>query len=96
MRGTIGLIPSQSGTIIGACDVVDCVGPRSASMFRENAAKAAMLPSEAKLGSYAKTYAWVLANPKYLKKPVPYKHPSGAVIWVCLEESIERAIRRQL
>ena len=28
---------------------------------------------------------WVLANARPLQKPVRYKHPSGAVIWVNLE-----------
>ena len=95
-RGMIGLIPSGSGTICGVCEVVDCVGPLSAEMFRKNAAKAGMRPNEAQLGHYPTTYAWVLANPKRLGKPVPYKHPSGAVIWVSLDGKIERAIRRQL
>ena len=34
--------------------------------------------------SYEKTYAWVMSEPKLLEPPVPYKHPSGAVIWVRL------------
>src|SRR5216684_3372672 len=77
IRGSVGLIASGSGTIVGVCDVVDCVGPLSANMFRKNAAKAGMRPAEARLGGYRHTYAWVLANPRYLKRPVPYKHPSG-------------------
>ena len=40
------------------------------------------------------TYAWVLANIRLLKKPVPYAHPSGAVIWVKLEGDTEQDIRR--
>jgi len=89
IRGTIGLIPSASGTVAGACDVIDCVGPLSAEMFRKNAAKAGMTPSEATLGHYRNTYAWVLANPRRFAKPVPYKHPSGAVIWVSLDSKVE-------
>jgi len=96
MRGTIGLIPSGSGTIVGVCEVIDCVGPLSASGFRTNAAKAGMLPSEAQLGHYAKTYAWVLQSPRRLEKPVRYQHPAGAVIWVRLASAVECAIRAQL
>lgn len=95
IRGTIGLIPCGSGTVVGVCDVIDCVGPLSANMFRENATKAGMRPSEAKLGWYRNTYAWVLSNPRYLK-PVLYEHPSGAVIWVILDAAVKRAIQRQL
>jgi len=94
IRGTIALIPSGSGTIIGLCDVVCCIGPLSANMYRKNAAKAGERPSEAK-SRYRTTYAWVLANPRYLKKPVPYKHPSGAVIWVILDGAVERSIRKE-
>src|SRR5260370_1423643 len=90
IRGTIGLIACGSGTIVGVCDVVDCVGPLSVNKFRKNAEKAGMLPSEARLGRYRNTYAWVFANARYLKQPVPYNHPSGAVIWVSLDRAVER------
>ena len=65
-------------------------------MFRANAAKAGMRPREAQLGRYRKTYSLVLKNPRWLKKPVRYEHPYGAVIWVKLDGRIERAIRAQL
>ena len=96
IRETIGLIPSASGTVAGVCDVVDCIGPLSAAMFRQNAAKAGMRPGEARLGHYRNTYAWLLANPRFLTNPVPYQHPSGAVIWVNLDGKVERIIRKQL
>jgi hypothetical protein len=96
IRGVIGLIPSGSGTIAGVCEIVDCIGPLTANALRKNAVNAGMRPSEARLGGYRNTFAWVLAKPRYLKKPVPYKHPSGAVIWVCLDGKVERAIRNQL
>ncbi len=96
IRETIALIPSRSGTVIGMCDLVDCIGPLSTRAFRDNARKAGMRPSEARLGYYRNTYAWVMTKPRYLKNPVPYVHPSGAVIWVLLDAKTERAIRRQL
>jgi hypothetical protein len=96
IRGTIGLIASGSGTVIGVCDVVDCIGPLTANGFRKNATKAGMRPSEAQLGWYRQTYAWVLAKPEYLEKPVPYKHPPGAIIWVNLDRNVERKILDQL
>jgi hypothetical protein len=96
IRGTVGLIPSGSGTIAGVCEIVDCIGPLTADVFYENASKAGMRASEAKLGWYRNTYAWVLAKPKYLKKPVPYTHPSGAVIWVSLSGKIQRVVQENL
>jgi hypothetical protein len=32
-----------------------------------------------------KTYRYILKNPVKFKKPKPYKHPKGAVIWVNLD-----------
>jgi ASCH domain len=96
VRGRIGLIASRSGTVIGVCDLVDCVGPLTAEEFRKNAKKAGMRPSEAKLGSYRQTYAWVLYMPRLLKQPVPYRHPSGAVIWVRLNGRVERKVLESL
>jgi hypothetical protein len=55
-----------------------------------------MRPSEAKLGLYRQTYAWVLAKPRRLTTPVPYEHPSGAIIWVNFDQSVERRVTNQL
>jgi hypothetical protein len=33
------------------------------------------------LGRYENTFSCVLANARRFKTPVPYKHPSGAVIY---------------
>jgi hypothetical protein len=94
IRGTIALVPSGSGTVIGVCDIVDCIGPLTQDQFRNNASKAGMQKSEAQLGWYRQTYAWVVTKPRYLKTPVPYKHPVGAVIWVTLDRSVERRVLR--
>jgi hypothetical protein len=94
-RETIGLVPSGSGAVVGVCDLVDCIGPLTAEQFCKNAKKAGMRPSEAKLGWYRQTYAWVVEKPRYLKHPVPYRHPSGAVIWVRLDTRVEREILEQ-
>jgi len=96
IRETIALVPSGCGKISGVCELVDCIGPLTANSFRKHAEKAGMRPSEAKLGRYRQTFAWVLAKPKRLKRPVPYEHPSGAVIWVNLDQSVERKITNQL
>ena len=96
VRGRIGLIASRSGTVIGVCDLVDCIGPLTAEQFRKNGKKAGIRPSAAKLGSYRQTFAWVLEKPRILKWPVPYRHPSGAVIWVKLDGKVERKVLEQL
>jgi hypothetical protein len=96
VREAIGLVASGSGTVIGVCELIECVGPLTAEEFHKNAGRAGMRPSEAKLGWYPQTYAWVLAKPRILKRPLPYQHPSGAVIWVRLDDRVERDIHDQL
>lgn len=93
--GQIGLIASGSGTVVGVCDLSGCIGPLTADEFRKNAKKAGKRPSEVTLGYYRQTYAWVLKNARRLQRPVPYKHPSGAVIWVRLETAVEKKIKAQ-
>lgn len=92
IQGRIALIASRSGTVVGVCDLVDCIGPLTAGKFRKNAKKAGMRPSEATLGYYRQTYAWVLKNARKLAQPIEYQHPSGAVIWVRLDPAVARKI----
>jgi hypothetical protein len=96
VRGMIGLVPSGSETVVGVCDVVDCVGPLSAEEVFMNACEAGMRPSDAQLGRYRQNYAWVLEKPRYLIRPVSYRHLPGAVIWVRLDGTAERKILNQL
>ena len=41
---------------------------------------------------YAQTYAWVLRGARRLPSPVPYDHPSGAVIWVRLSDAVRERL----
>lgn len=84
-RGTIALIRGGSGLIVGTCRLTDVVGPfASAGELEEHEGKHRVPPSRMRDVSYKKPYAWVLADARPLAKPIPYKHPSGAVIWVDL------------
>ena len=79
--------------VVGTCEIVDCVGPLTREQFRQNARKAGLKPAEAKSG-YVKTFAWVLSSPRQLQKPIRYKHPTGAVIWVKLDSRTTNALLR--
>ena len=96
VREQIALVASGSGTVIGVCDLVDCIGPLTQAQYCKNAKKAGMCPSEAVLGYYRQTFAWVVERPLKLKRPVPYEHPPGAIIWVRLEVAVEKKIKGQL
>jgi hypothetical protein len=88
-RGPIALIQSKSGHVVGTCDVIDVVGPLSLAELRRNASLAGFRADEL---YYQTTYAWVLGNARRLSKPVPFRHPQGAVIWVKLEPAVIQAL----
>lgn len=94
VRGTIGLVASGSGTVVGVCELDECHGPLTAREFKGNARKVGIRPEEAQLGYYAKTYAWEVSGARRFRKPIPYVHRPGAVIWVTLDEGVEKKIRR--
>jgi hypothetical protein len=96
-RGRIALIQSGTGTVIGVPDLVDVVGPLTLSELTANASKAGF-PEDEQITNlrYKRTFGWVLQRAHRLKQPVPYTHPSGAVIWVNLPPAVERAVLQQL
>ena len=83
--GTIALIESGSGLVVGTCELVDVEGPLSMADLRRNVRKH-RVPISRLRGKlrYKRTHAWVLQDARRLEKPVPYRHPQGAVIWVQL------------
>ncbi len=92
IRGTIALIRSGSGLVVGVCDLVNVLGPLTLTQMKRNIERHRNPLSSLKSGlPYKKTYAWVLRNIKPLQKAVPYQHPHGAIIWVKLPRSIGRS-----
>ena len=86
VRGQIALIRSGSGLVVGACELVDVVGHLTLRQLKKNARKLGLSSLDGlKRLPYRKTYAWVLRKARRFKSPKPYKHPSGAVIWVKLK-----------
>jgi hypothetical protein len=96
LRGRIGLIRSGSGLIVGECEIVDCLGPLSLDRLlttpfisgteRDEIGRDAKPPYVARDGR-SKTFAWVIDNPVVYADPIPYRHPSGAIIFVDLTKS---------
>ena len=84
IRGTIGLIASRSGMVLGTRELVDVKGPLRYSEFRDNARKWGGKASEVGRDTHLHYYAWVIRNAKRFRTPIPYRHPSGAIIWVKL------------
>ncbi len=97
VTGMIAIIPKGSRVVAG---VVDLVGTRAALSADELAGTVARhgIPPEAQDEAVAGGWLvpWELARPRRLAAPVPYDHPSGAVIWVRLMPEVEAAVRAQL
>ena len=96
IRGPIALIQSGSGQVVGTCEVVDVKGPLSLAELRRTTALHCVPASSLRAGMrYKNTFAWVLSGARRSPTPVKYDHPPGAIIWVKLDQSVQRRIRRQ-
>jgi ASCH domain len=89
-RGRIALIRKGSGLIVGYANLVDSVGPLSEDALASNTNKHQITAERFGDGSWMGqwNHAWVLSEVQQLPQPIPYKHPSGAVIWVDLAKAI--------
>ncbi|MGZ3698371.1 MAG: ASCH domain-containing protein [Bdellovibrionota bacterium] len=82
-RGLIALIESGSGTIVGTAELIECEGPLTHDRINENIKRLQVsrrLRPDEEL-PYETPYAWVLKNARRFKKPIPYNHKPGVVIW---------------
>ncbi len=89
IRGPIALIRGGSGLIVGKCELVDSLGPFTFAQLRDRQ-DTHCVPVD-KLRPFLTKYkdqahAWVLERVVAFNRPIPYSHPSGAVIWVMLPD----------
>jgi len=90
--GLVGLIRSKSGTVVGTATLSEVI-QLTQELAYENTALMGFRPltwEEAK--DLVGQYAWVLKEVVRFKSPVPYKHPSGAVTWVTLDEPTTKKV----
>ena len=97
MRGWIGLIEKGSGTIIGAAYLKDSLSALERSKHHLHYRRH-RIPLESGQKVYRGKYLfpWVMEKAFRLAKPVPYKHPPGAVIWVLLSNTVVLALMSQI
>ena len=93
VRGRIALIRKGSGTVVGVAELVGTLPKLSRSRLISNVKKH-RTPRREFHGDLKHTTAWVLRRAARLNKPVAYRHPSGAVIWVNLRPEVVRQIER--
>lgn len=95
-RGPIALVKKGSGRVVGIARLVDVKGPFSTEKLADHESKHQIPPEIYRASGYKWHYAWVLQAAIALPSPVPYRHKSGAVIWVGLDEDVQQAIADQL
>ena len=80
IRGRIKLIESGSGLIMGEATIVDSFFPDVLNLVAHMDFH--QVTDKSLLRKWS--CAWILKDAKRYDKPIPYKHPQGAVIWVNL------------
>jgi hypothetical protein len=96
IREQIALIRSGSGLVVGICDLVGCKGPLSLKEYNRNSRKVGLRIRDihSRL-PYSTTFAWIIANPRRLQRPIPYVHPRGAIIWIKLSDELLPSLARR-
>lgn len=96
-RGRIALIRKGSGQVVGTAEVADSLPPVDSASDYARAEPRHCIPPERQAQAFADGWRtpWVLENVRSLPRPVSYKHPYGAVIWVNLEKDVAAAVAAQ-
>ena len=97
-RGPIALIRKGSGQVVGTAEVVDSLQAiTTATEYADAESKHGIPPARQKQAfEDGWRTPWVLQNAQALPVAVPYSHPSGAVIWVNLDEKVAAVVVDQL
>ena len=86
IRGKIVLLKSGTGLALGTVEIVSSkewnLEDYNSWDYRKDNNK---LPADNL--PYKKTFAWELQNPIWFSSPKKYTHPSGAIVWVKLDDS---------
>jgi hypothetical protein len=96
-RGRIALIRKGSGRIVGTADLVNSLQSLDTADAYARAEPQHRIPVGRRELAFRDGWRtpWVLADARLLDAPIPYKHPSGAVIWVNLDSQIQAAVEAQ-
>ena len=96
-RGWFGLIRKGSGQVVGVARLTGSGRPLSTEEMVASIDRHHIPEHMIRSGAVAKwTTPWHLADARPLPRPVPYRHPYGAVTWVNLDDSVGRAIAAQM
>lgn len=79
VRGRIAIIQSGTGLVYGEAVLTDCI-ELTREMLERNVDRHKI--DDLSIVTYEHPCAWVVKDAQRYEKPVPYKHPQGAVVWV--------------
>lgn len=96
-RGWFGLIRKGTGAVYGAARLTDVGAPLTPADMIATIDKHRIPEEMIRSGAVEKWKTpWKLDDIRRFRKPVPYRHKSGAVTWVDLDEDVSRAIAIEL
>lgn len=97
-RGLIALIRKGSGLVVGTATVTDCRPPLMTRPAYSEAERFHRIPPARQEKAFADgwTIPWVLSGARSLPRPVPYQHPSGAVVSVNLVPEVAALVQAQV
>jgi hypothetical protein len=97
VRGPIALIRKGSGHVVGVAELVDSLQVLTTPQAYADAEPKHRIPPERQASAFRDGWVtpWVIASARPLRRPVPYSHPSGAVIWVTLAPDVAAAVNGQ-
>lgn len=87
-RGPIALVRKGSGQIVATARITDCLPPLTAAAMADAFDRHRIPQSMIEQSGYKWFIPWVLADVQILDRPMPYRHPSGAVTWVDLAPEV--------
>ncbi len=89
-RGPLSVIRKGSGTVVGVVDLVNCIPGQHEAEYGASEALHRIPTARHRELAAKWPVAWVIANARWLSKPVPYRHKKGAQSRVVLsaEESL--------
>lgn len=85
VKGRIALIEAGAGLIVGETDLIGCGEPIAGIEEAKHYLDMHCVEDFKLLEKWK--YPWILLGTKKYKKPIPYQHPKGAVIWVDLSKA---------
>lgn len=93
--GPVALIRAGSGTVVGTANLTEVIQLTPQIAYEKHSIMGFRPLTKAEAKDLEGQYAWVLKDIIKFKNPVPYKHPSGAVTWVTLDEQTTNKVHAE-